>query len=350
MVLGTYACTVRLGNTITGKSLLSDTLRGYIGAAHAVLEVLQNRVINIYDAHSGSKLPHLHPYLRDQIQMCVNWEEKSRKKQPYSDEMFQWLFDELHGTTSSEVAFLGLQWAVYDWQRLGIFTGSRVSEYAQTKLKKGHAFQTVPMNPAAGQWAGMPLAFIRSDFVFYNSSLVIIPHSDVYTAHATGNIAFLEICFRFDKSRHNFTRRKYCCTGHKIYDPVDAAISILRRADYLQVPFNEPIGVVSNLSPSVATPYRFLRDSHITKIMRAACCGAHDENHYLRQNIDCIVPHSNRVTAAVCLQNGGAHNDEIAFQLRWHPSSVPIYLRHCFKTVGTVLEKVVAGVLRTPIS
>ena len=66
----------------------------------------------------------------------------------------------------------------------------------------------------------------------------------------------------------------------------------------------------------------------------------------MRINRKRIVPHSNRVTAAVCLQKGGAENDEIAFKLRWHPTSVPTYLRECFQSIGATLEKAIAGVMK----
>ena len=71
--------------------------------------------------------------------------------------------------------------------------------------------------------------------------------------------------------------------------------------------------------------YRFLKDSGVRKVMQASVVGAYpDPTHYMRIHIKRVVPHSNGVTAAICLKQGGAHNDEIA---RWHVSSVPTYLR-----------------------
>ena len=116
------------------------------------------------------------------------------------------------------------------------------------------------------------------------------------------------------------------------------------------VPLDEPIGV---WSPSVTIPfqYRFIRDSDVSRIMRDACMHAYpDPAHYMRQHIQQIVPHSNRVTAAVCLKNGGANNDEIAFKLRWHPTSVPTYLRDCFQAVGTAMEQTIQGAFSMPFS
>lgn len=340
-VLAVYLSALKTGQNLTGKHLMADTIRAYIMAAHLVLEVIQQRPINIYDRRGN-----LAPYLSEQITMCVNWEQKTRRKEPYSMEMFEWLHTDVHTQKDQTLSHLGPRWAVYDWQRLGIFTGSRISEYGQTKVPKGARFSTVPNTVEAGSWAGKPIAFIRDDFRFYDSGEREITGVNIFAAHANLTLEYLEVCFRFDKSKNNFTYRKYRRTGHPIFCPVDAAISILRRAHTLQVPLDEPIGVSIINNRRALTPYRFLRDTDVRTHMRVACQEAHEDDHYLRQNITSIVPHSNRVTAAVCLQLGGAHNDEIAFQLRWHVDSVPIYLRHCFKGVGDTLTKVVNGVLR----
>jgi hypothetical protein len=82
--------------------------------------------------------------------------------------------------------------------------------------------------------------------------------------------------------------------------------------------------------------------------MQQACKLAYpDPSHELRIKIHRIVAHSNRVTAAVCLQQGGATIDEIAFRLRWQPGSVPTYLRECFQGVGDILQKAIVGIFKS---
>lgn len=340
-VLGVYLSDVKLGYNMKGQELLADTIRGYINAAHTVLELIQQCQINIHDRHGN-----LVPYLREQINLCSAWEQKLPKKEPYSVEMFEWLHNTVHDVPDVSISHLGVMFAVFDWQRLGVFTGSRLSEYGQSKIPKGERFNTIPKTPEAGIWAGRPIAFIREDFKFYDAREIEIVGPDIFMAHENMQLEYLEICFRFDKSRNNFLYRKYRRTDHPIFCPVDAAVSILLRAQRLCVHADHPVGVTTPKSKKYQFPYRFLTDYDVKVTMRKACMEAHDEDHYLRKRINSIVPHSNRVTAAVCLQLGGAHNDEIAFQLRWHVDSVPIYLRHCFKGVGDVLTRVVNGVLR----
>jgi hypothetical protein len=78
------------------------------------------------------------------------------------------------------------------------------------------------------------------------------------------------------------------------------------------------------------------------------CVAAYsDPTHYLRIHIDRLVPHSNRVTAAVCLQMGGASHEDIAFRLRWKVGSVPTYLRECFQEVGPIMSSTLQGAFKT---
>ncbi len=84
--------------------------------------------------------------------------------------------------------------------------------------------------------------------------------------------------------------------------------------------------------------------------MKSACLLAYpDPTHYMRVHIAQIVPHSNRITAAVSLKLGGATDEEIAFRLRWHISSVPTYLRECFQQVGAIVQTTLQGAYRTSL-
>ena len=134
----------------------------------------------------------------------------------------------------------------------------------------------------------------------------------------------------------------YFATRYAIFCPITAAASIVHRALLLKVLSIEPIGVWS----SDGRQYRFIKDKDVTFVMRASVIAAYpDPTHFMRKNIARVVPHSNRVTAAVCLKQGGVSNDDIAFRLRWDPTSVPTYLRDCFTSVGPMLQQTLLGAL-----
>jgi hypothetical protein len=292
------------------------------------------------------KRVHLHPYIREQLAQRAAWSQPRPKKEPYTIDMFRALERFVKSKPDGVDAFLAKEYAVYDWCRLGLFTGSRVAEYAQTRLKKPDRFNIIPNTLDAGDWAGQALAFLRADFVFYTALHELIPLSSIHHAFLSGSVVSVHIRFRFDKSPRNFSIRKFQRTNDAILDPVAAAVSCVHRADLLSIPEWEPIGAFGAVNRSAA----FLRDYHISAVMRKACEWAYPNPlHYMRVHILNIVPHSNRITAAVSLKLGGASDEEIAFRLRWHVSSVPTYLRECFAQVGKIVGTTIAGAYRTSL-
>ena len=69
---------------------------------------------------------------------------------------------------NATVVFCFMQYAVYDWIRLGFFTGSRISKYGQYKIPKGKRFAIIPGTNDAGLWKGRPIAFIVTDIEFFD--------------------------------------------------------------------------------------------------------------------------------------------------------------------------------------
>ena len=87
-----------------------------------------------------------------------------------------------HGLDCS--AWLDRDAAVFDWSCLGIFTGSRSGEYAQTVAKRGQ-FACIPNSwAAATEWKGTPLAFIATDFTFYDAHMRLVKLSILLDATA----------------------------------------------------------------------------------------------------------------------------------------------------------------------
>ena len=162
---------------------------------------------------------------------------------------------------------------------------------------------------------------------------------------ALDHIYELHLRFRFDKSKTNFTIRKYTRLKDATFDPVITSINIIRRAHILSIPPTEPIGQFRKPGSKVNS---MIRDSDIRDNLRLACRLTYpDPRHYCRIHIQGLVAHSTRVTAALCLKLGGATDKEIAFRLRWHVSSVPTYLRECFNGIDQVMQTAVNGVFCT---
>jgi hypothetical protein len=345
-VLGTYLHSLRYGDTIHQESKLMDqTLRRYLVSAAHCFTLLNGRRCLAHDpATMHQTQPALHPFLREQLRQRANWKKPKARIEPFTSLMFEHLYREIQSSRDPAKMFTSELAAVFDWTRLGLFTGSRLGEYGQSRLSRGVRFNVIPHSVDAGEWAGRSLAFIAEDFTFYDDAMHTVPCSTLSISHANARVTEVHIRFCYDKSKDNFIIRKFRSVDHLYLDPIDACVSIFRRAQYLRVPSAEPLGVFSTTPSS----YRFIHATSVCRIMRQACCAAYpDPGHYLRTHINRIVAHSNRVTAAVCLKQGGADTDKIAFRLRWQPASVPTYLRECHQSIGVIMQQALLGAYRS---
>ena len=311
----------------------------YIQSAELFLQSAVTAPFSIRTSASAGKL--WVPQISQILALRKKWQQPKEKREPYTLKLFQALAHAIDTQCKTDItAPLTLYAAVFDWIRLGIFTGSRIGEYAQSIAKKGE-YSRIPNSPAAGEWANYPVAFIAADFTFFNHNYCRLSHAQLHKAPSTAYE--LHIRYRFDKSARNFTIKKYR-RGESFLCPIDAAISILRRAFLLQVPVHAPIGVYS--PKSSARSFTYLRDSDVVQVVREACVLAYpDPNHYLRININNLVSHSNRVTAAVALRAAKLDIPAIAARLRWHPATVDHYLRETDDMLDDFTKRVTKGAL-----
>jgi hypothetical protein len=149
--------------------LSNDTIMGYARAAAMYLETEYKIIVPLY-LHSGGtqKQNTLNPFLADLLVQRRTWKKKRNKKEPITgamlDAMLQLAASDTRGVISESAA-------VYDWCRFGLFTGSRLGEFAQSKPPKGAPadwYAAIPnSNDVPREWRGRPIAFIEEDFSFY---------------------------------------------------------------------------------------------------------------------------------------------------------------------------------------
>jgi hypothetical protein len=189
--------------------------------------------------------------------------------------------------------FISILHAIFDGTHLGVFTGSQLGKYGQSRCKKGTRFNTVPRSVDAGEWAGCSLAFIAANFIFFSPEMIAIPHLDVPSHHTCWSVVAVQIRFGYDKSKDNFITQKFSNLDHPFLNPIDAAVAILCHTQFLGVPAEEPLGV----SRSLPGAYSFIKDSNVTDVMCHTCELAYpNPQHHLRLDIKCLVAHSNWVT------------------------------------------------------
>jgi hypothetical protein len=342
-VVGTYIRQVNLGDSLKSQANLTEkTLMGYLKSAATLYHSYAGAPLSLYvPAPTGGEAK-LHPFLANILQQRTAWKQPKQKREPFTMAMFEALSDELSlQHQHNNLVFLSKAFAVFDWMGLGIHTGSRLGEYGQSKPKAGEPFATVPNSTDAREWAGTPLAFVREDFQFFGSTLIQHPYLECLQDHSLA--LYVHIRFRFDKSKMNFSIRKFKRLSGIMLCPVKRALSILKRADLLGIPPNYPIGAFCPHGGATGT-FTMIKGDHIQSVMRHACRQAYpDPNHYLRLNIKLLMSHSNRITAAVALYNAKVPIPVIAFRFRWCIDSVTFYLRDCFKAIGPLTEAAIHG-------
>lgn len=318
---------------------MGNTLAHHAQAAASFLKSILCTPFTIYDT-KGSKLT-LVPYIGERIKQCQKWQKPREKREPYTFSMFQTFRRQIRQAEKvNPTSFLGRHSLVFDTQCLGLFTGSRVSEYAQSKGAKD-AVSRVPPRLGQPKMECLPVAFVAQDFVFLSKQGTIVSHTDLFTNPSLAEQ--VQITFRHDKSGRNYAVRKFG-KGKGWLCPILAASRLLYRAHLLHINAIDPICAYA--CPASATP-RYLRDTHVTDAMRQIVIDTYpDPNHYLRININRIASHCNRVTAAVALSQTAMTIDEIAQRLRWKPESVAFYLRESARDIGRYTANAISGAQR----
>jgi hypothetical protein len=130
-----------------------------------------------------------------------------------------------HGWLSRDVV-------LYDFCTLLKFTGSRLAEFGQSGLPPGSpsdGWNHIPdSRDVPVEWRGRPMAFIASDFSFFDKRSLILSHAESL-AHPDW-VRQVHVRFCYDKSNFNFSIRKFrCVPGHHLC-PMRAILRILARA------------------------------------------------------------------------------------------------------------------------
>ena len=221
---------------------------------------------------------------------------------------------------------------------LGSHTGSRCAEYAKGTLRPGEEFSTLPNNFWLREWAGLPIALIKSDFTFMNNSRVIIPYTQ-----AKETAAYVTVRFRFDKAGgQNFNSRTFrSIRDHPFLCPVQTSIRILNRWHRLGAPMRYPVCCFQPEETKRNNKKRMvISDKNVTYILRQAVIDAYkDPSHICRKNISNFRTHSIRVFACCTLIAAGLSDAQVEYKLRWCSSAWKTYIRESPREIDSTAVK-----------
>jgi hypothetical protein len=109
---------------------------------------------------------HMHQSFQEQFALHATWSAPRLSIVPFTLDMSRAMESSLHARKGPMASFLFVDHTALDWCRLGLLTGSCAAEHAQTRLRAGIRFTTIPAICAEGIWVGPALASLRSNFVF----------------------------------------------------------------------------------------------------------------------------------------------------------------------------------------
>ena len=134
-------------------------------------------VVDILAADGSGKL---HPFLSDTLTSRQTWTEPKEKREAFTSAMFDYMFTNILSKASKDTSTIfDMEAAIFDWTRLGVLTGSRVSDAQTTAARKG-TFSRVPDSLDAGDWRNTPIAFMFCDFSFYTKAGHGVAHHDLH--------------------------------------------------------------------------------------------------------------------------------------------------------------------------
>jgi hypothetical protein len=345
--LGAFVDSVAKGDNLTHRTDISDdTIRQYLSAAVSYLRTHAAIDVPIFESIGHStRSDKLHPYLAKILAARRTWKKPQQKKEPLSGAALDFMADlERIAITTHKHGWLARDAVLYDFCTLLLFTGSRLAEFGQSGLLAGSpadGWNCIPNSrDVPSEWRGQPMAFIASDFSFFDKRSVLIPHSQALVTPDW--VRQVHVLFRYDKSNFNFSIRKFrCVPGHHLC-PVRSSLRILARAylGRLSDPSAEPVGMFMGDNGRRYS----IRGHHVANFLKRATLIAHpDPEHYMHRNAHRVVAHSLRVSACVALHNAGVSLDDITFRLWWNSDAVKAYIRDCARTVDDLTGCVISG-------
>lgn len=184
---------IHLGSSLRNTKNPSDkTIRRYMTSAATAWKALTGMMVPLFEDRKDGERAKLKPIVADILNQHRNWKPTKQKREPFTFEMFKALNDMLHKAVFHDGSVvLQEKWAIFDWTRLGIFTGSWLAEYGQSKPTPGELFVVVPHTAHVGEWAGSPLAFIRDDFIFYAEGFIMLSHAQALRDPASVRFVFI---------------------------------------------------------------------------------------------------------------------------------------------------------------
>ena len=240
------------------------------------------------------------------------WEKMPNRREPLTTDMitYQQLQRE-DNKPHSEAA------ALYDWEVVGIYTGNRLSEWAQH-----HG--TTDLSMIIQNIDGTAKAFIVEDIEFYGKDRRRMSRNQALARPYL--VETIDITWRFQKNGNNGEKK----TIVRLPDrpglcPVSAVIRIVQRWQALHLSLDHPLAVFTDNGLATGVVH-FITEKHINHALQTAARMVY--NITKKDELARFTSHSIRVGACVSLHAADLSTLNIQHALRWRSNSFWNYLRN----------------------
>ena len=309
-----YAAHLATGSTLWLRHIKSGTIRAYINAGASFMACFGNRPCDTRRALPTDKS--LAPCIQAVLDEQARWEKVPNRREPYTLEMLHHLQAQVSKESPSTTSLLS---AMADWSEIGLFTGHRLTEWAQPAGKYDLADPELDI-------FGDPRAFRLIDLEFSRSDRTRMSLQDVLASPDTETWS-IKLTWRTQKNGENgeqklFTRNPKAA-GHSFVQPM---LNIIRRFVSLRG-YDEytPLGIYQD----DAGQTRFITANETKSTMRATAAAVyHLDPKKHKKDLQRWSAHSYRVGACVILHAMGYTAPQIKFLLRWKSDTFLMYLRN----------------------
>jgi len=289
-----YLIHLSLGNTLLCRSIKVDTIEEYLNSAIKYY-TSQGRPNPTWDG-SGRRAS----IVSDILVEARRWESIASRREPLT-----WTMVTFQQRLAASLPSTSLDAAMADWMVLGMYTGFRLSEWAQPS---DHA--------AKAKKKGLPPYQLGR----HQDSLAITASDVAFGSNERG--LYVSITWRYQKNGQNGEKLLFSAyPAHPNRCPYSAIQRILARAQAFGIPTHAPLAWAF-----IADQPRLITDTHITGVLRNAASKV-----YLINDVNDLAKwtsHSIRVGACVALHESGCDTTFNQNRLRWRSDSFKMYLRH----------------------
>lgn len=306
-----YARFLADGNSIHCQSMKLATIQKYVQTTAQFLSLFDPRGQDPRCTEDGKLCPELTSIYKE----LNRWESIPDRREPFTIDMLVYIESIAKNSNPDSI-----QAAMADWSCIGLFTGMRLTEWAQ------HANRAALAKPQLDIF-GEPRAFALRDIQFLDDNLHIIPLNRILTC-PIHTIFRLRITWRTQKNGENGDYRQYERPSlPSDRSPIPAMVNIVRR-------FARLVGLHDTSTPiAIHKPHgthtRYITSIDIERSIREAAAHVYNLDPKIHKDaLSKWSSHSFRVGACVILHSQGFLTLDIQWLLRWRSLAFYAYLRN----------------------